>query len=183
MTLSHLQPTLLSAYAKRYNLCSSVRSSFTAACRDLRPAALSLEIIVSFCPGQPVAALSFLALKKGFLSALATNAASWAGLDPRYNPLPLCLPTCPSIRYFRIHSLEVDFGTPYSCPAALTDKPLFSTRGTVRSRVDLSQWAIMMGLKRIALTSNTSADTANNSIYTFMAVTLKRVLDLPPPKG
>jgi len=31
---------------------------------------------VSFCPGKPVAALRSLALKKGFLSALATNAAS-----------------------------------------------------------------------------------------------------------
>jgi len=43
-----------------------VRSSFIAACRALRPAALSLEIIVSFCPGKPVAALRSLALRKGF---------------------------------------------------------------------------------------------------------------------
>jgi hypothetical protein len=48
--------------------------SFTPACRALRPAALSLEIIVSFCPGKPVAGLRSLALKTGFLSALAYNA-------------------------------------------------------------------------------------------------------------
>jgi len=47
-----------------------VRSSFTAACCALRPAALSLEIIVSFCPGKPVAALRSLALKKGLLFQL-----------------------------------------------------------------------------------------------------------------
>jgi len=35
MTLSHLRFTLLSANAKRYSLCSSVKSSFTAACRHL----------------------------------------------------------------------------------------------------------------------------------------------------
>ena len=35
MTLSHLRSTLLSANAKWYSLCSSVKSSFTAACRHL----------------------------------------------------------------------------------------------------------------------------------------------------
>jgi len=53
-----------------------VRSYFTAACHALRPAALNLEIIMSFCPRKPVAAFRSLALKKGFLSASATNAAS-----------------------------------------------------------------------------------------------------------
>ena len=43
-TVSHLRSTLLSANAKRYSLCSSVRNSFTAAYRALRPASLSLEI-------------------------------------------------------------------------------------------------------------------------------------------
>ena len=35
MTLSQLRSTLLSANAKRYSLCSSVRNSFTTACRHL----------------------------------------------------------------------------------------------------------------------------------------------------
>jgi len=44
--------------------------------RVLRPAALSLEINVSFCPGKPVEALSSLAMKKDYLPVSATNAAS-----------------------------------------------------------------------------------------------------------
>jgi hypothetical protein len=112
MTVSHLRSILLSANAKRYSLSSSVRSYFTAACRALRLAALSLEMILSFCPGKPVAALRSLVLKKRFLSASATNAVSWAGLETRHNPVPLRLPTYRSQRYFLSHFLAVDMRTP-----------------------------------------------------------------------
>ena len=62
VSMTHLQWILLSANAKQCGLYTSVRSSFTTACCALRPAALSLEIILSFCPGQPVAAVRPLAL-------------------------------------------------------------------------------------------------------------------------
>jgi hypothetical protein len=148
MTLSHLRSTLLLANAKRYSLCSSVRISFTAACRALRPASFSLDISVVFCPGKPVAALRSLALTKGFLWASATNAASWAGLDTCHNPVPLHLPTCPSLRYFCSQALAVDFRTLYSSPAMLALNPLSSARAMTRSRIDLSWWAIMMRMKK-----------------------------------
>jgi hypothetical protein len=67
MTLSHWRSTLLSANATRYNWCSSVSTAFTAACCALRPASFSLEMTVLFCPGKLVAALTSLALAKGFL--------------------------------------------------------------------------------------------------------------------
>ena len=132
------------ANTKRYRLFSSVRSSFTTACHVLRSASFSLEISVVFCPGKPVAALGSLALMKGFLWASATKAASWAGLDTRYNPVPLRLPTCPSLRYFCCHALAVDLRTPYSSPAELALIPPTSARAMTCSRIDLSWWAIVI---------------------------------------
>ena len=76
MPLFHLRSTLLSANAKRYCLCWSMGSFYTAPLRSLRPAALSLEIIVSFCLEKPVAALRFPVLREGILSASATSAAT-----------------------------------------------------------------------------------------------------------
>ena len=147
MTLSYLRSTLLSANAKRYSLCSSVRSFFTAACRALRPASFSLKISMIFCQGKPGAALRYLALKKGFLWASATNAAFLAGLDKRHNPVPLRLPTCPSLQYFCSHALAADFGTQHSSSAVLALNPPSSARAKMRSQIDLSWWAIMMRMK------------------------------------
>jgi hypothetical protein len=125
-----------------------VRNSFTAACRARRPASFSLEISVVFCPEKSVAALRSLALTKGFLWASATNASSSAGLDTRHNSVPLRLQSCPSFRYFCSHALAVDFGTPYSSPAALALNPPYSARAMTRSRIDLSWWAIVMRMKK-----------------------------------
>jgi hypothetical protein len=149
MTLSQLWSTLLSANAKRYSLCSSVRSSFTAACRDLRPASCSLEISGFFLlpPGKPLAALRSLALKKGLFWASATKAESWAGLDTRYIPVPLRLPTWPSLRYFCSHAVAIDFGTPQIASAVLAVNPP-SARAITRSRIDLLWWAIVLRMKK-----------------------------------
>ena len=81
-----------------------MRISFTAACCVLRPASFSLEISMIFWTGKPVAALRSLELAEGFLWGSATNAASWPGLDTRHNPVPLRLPTCPSLWYFCSHN-------------------------------------------------------------------------------
>ena len=148
MTLSHLRSTLLSANAKRYSFCSLMRNSFIAARRARRPASFSLEISVVFCPGKPLAALRSLALTKVFLWTSATNAASWAGLDTRHNPVPLRLPTCPSLRYLCSHAPAVDYGTPYCSPAVLALIPPSSARAMTRSRIDLSWWAIVMRMKK-----------------------------------
>jgi hypothetical protein len=149
MTLSHLWSTLLSANAKRYSLCLSV-SSFTAACHALRPASFSLEISVFFLlpPGKPVAALRSLALKKGLFWASATKAESWAGLNTRHIPVPLRLPTWPSLRYFCTHALAIDFGTPQVAPAVLAVNPPSSARAITRSRIDLLWWAFVIRIKK-----------------------------------
>jgi len=118
--VTHLRSTLLSADAEWYSLCSSVRSSFTAACRALGPTSLFLKISVVFCPGKPVAALRSLALTEGFHWASSTNIASRTGQDMRHNLV--CLPTCPSLRYFCSHALAVDFVNLQCCHLILLSK-------------------------------------------------------------
>jgi hypothetical protein len=142
--------------ARRYNWCSSVSRAFTEACRALRPASFSLEMTILFCPGKLVAALSSLALAKGFLWASATNAASWAGLDMLHNPVPSHLPTSPAVRYFCSHALAMNPGTPYCPPAALALNQPSSTRAMTCSRTDLSWWAIVMRMEKEGFKPHTS---------------------------
>jgi hypothetical protein len=147
MTLSHLRSELLSANVKWYSLSSSVRSSFTVACRALTPAALSHEITVLFCPGKPAAALRSLALMKGFPWGSTTNTASWAGLDTHHNPVPWRLPACSFLQYFCNHALAIGFGIPYSSLAVLALNLPSSAKATTCSWTDLSWWTIVMKMK------------------------------------
>jgi hypothetical protein len=117
---------------------------------------LSPAITARFCPEQLLAGLSSFALVKGFLWARATNAASSAGLDTRHNPIPVRLPTCPSVRYFCSHVLAKDPGTPYRPPAALTLNPPSSTRAMTRSRIDRMWWATMKRAKKECFDPHTS---------------------------
>jgi len=159
MTLPHFRSKMLSANAKLYNLYSSVRSSFTAACHALRPASFSLKTTILLCQGKPVAALRSLALTKGFLLASVTNAASWAGLNTCHNPAALRLPTCPSHQYFCSHALAVDFRMLYISPAVLALNPPSSARVMTRWQTDLSWWAIVMSMKKEWLELHTPAIT------------------------
>lgn len=61
-------------------------------CSEVRQALLSLQIVVHFCPGKSVTALSYLASIKVFLWDSDTNAASRAELDLWCNQGPWCLP-------------------------------------------------------------------------------------------
>jgi hypothetical protein len=159
MTVSHLWSTLLSANAKRYSLCMSLSNSFTAACRALRPASLTLKISVVFCPGKPIAALRSLALTKGFHWASSTNTASWDGLDTCHNPVRLCITICPSLRYFCSHALAVDCGTPYSLPTVLAFNVPSSARVMMHSWIGMSLWVIVMRMKKEWLELHTPALT------------------------
>jgi hypothetical protein len=103
-------------------------------------ASFSLEITICFYLGKLVAALSSLALAKGFLWASAAYAASWAGLDTCHNPVPRHLPICLSVWYICSLVLAVDPGTPYRPPAVLELNPPFSTRVITCSQIDLSWW-------------------------------------------
>jgi hypothetical protein len=54
-----------------------------------------------------------------------------------HNPVHLRLPTCPSLWYFRSHSLAVDMGTPQRSPTVLAHNPPFSASAMTRSRIDV----------------------------------------------
>ena len=142
MTLSHLLSTLLSANDKLYSLYSSGWSSFTTACRAPRPASLSLKITMLFCTVQPAADLRSLVLTKGFLGALATNTASWAGLDTCCKPVPWGLPTCLSLQYF----CRLQDNIQFPCDAAIN--PPASARAMMRPRINLSLWATVTRIKK-----------------------------------
>jgi hypothetical protein len=74
-----------------------------------------------FLPGKANSSFKILCTEERVSPASATNAAFSAGQETRHNPVPLRLPTCPSLRYFRSHSLAVDTGTPYPSLAVLAD--------------------------------------------------------------
>jgi hypothetical protein len=98
-------------YVHRYSLHHSMSWSETSL--------FGLEIIVRFCPGKFVAALSFLALATGFFWASDTEAASWGGLDTCHNSV---LVTFQLVHPYGISvaiALAGDPGTPYRPAAAL----------------------------------------------------------------
>jgi hypothetical protein len=78
-------------------------------CSEVRTALLCLQIVVCFCPGKWITALSYPAPIKVFLWDSGTNAESCAELDLWCKRGLWCLPAYPSIQYFCNHALAMDF--------------------------------------------------------------------------